>query len=80
MVVAFSAAALADVTVHTWDIARAVGGDELLDERLVEHALTVFVPSAERFRAAGLIAAKTGSMEESLPQQTRLLQLAGRDA
>jgi uncharacterized protein (TIGR03086 family) len=70
----------ADVTFHTWDLARAIGADERLDERLVDNALAVSLPSAERFRAAGAVAAPTGAIDESVPAQVRLLRLAGRDA
>jgi uncharacterized protein (TIGR03086 family) len=69
----------ADVTFHTWDLAKAIGADERLDDRLVELALEVFLPSADRFLAAGAVAAPTGPTDESVPPQVRLLRLAGRN-
>jgi uncharacterized protein (TIGR03086 family) len=69
----------ADVTLHTWDLAGATGAEERLDDRLVELALAVFLPSAERFLAAGAVAPPTGPTDESVPPQLRLLRLAGRN-
>jgi uncharacterized protein (TIGR03086 family) len=68
----------ADVTFHTWDLARAIGDDERLDDGLVQLALAVFIPSAERFLAAGAVAPPTGPTDASVPPQVRLLRLAGR--
>ena len=67
-----------DVAIHTWDLARAIGDNEHLDPRLVEHALAVLVPSAPRFRELGAIAAPTGPIDETVDPQVRLIRLAGR--
>ena len=68
-----------DVAVHSWDLARAIGADEHLDPPLVDHALEVFVPNAERFLKLGTVAPAAGPTDESVPPQVRLLRLAGRE-
>ena len=67
-----------DVALHSWDLARALGVDEQLDARLVDHTLEVFIPNAERFVAAGAVAPPTGATDRSVPPLIRLLRLAGR--
>jgi uncharacterized protein (TIGR03086 family) len=68
-----------DVAVHSWDLARAIGADEHLDPSLVDKALAVFVPNAERFLKLGIIAPPTGPTDDTVPSQVRLLRLAGRE-
>ena len=58
---------------------RAIGADEHLDPPLVDHALEVFVPNAERFLKLGTVAPAAGPTDESVPPQVRLLRLAGRE-
>jgi len=68
----------ADTFVHTWDLARAVGGDERLDAADVEWTIGVLAPVVERFRAAGVF----GPLRDVAPDadaQARLLALVGRD-
>ncbi|HTJ32796.1 MAG TPA: TIGR03086 family metal-binding protein [Dactylosporangium sp.] len=66
-----------EVLVHTWDLARATGGDEVLDPAQVERTLRAATP-----HAAGLVA--TGAFDPPVPAphgadaQTRLLCFAGR--
>ena len=67
----------ADTFVHTWDLARAVGGDEQLDTADVEWTTRVLGPVVDRFRAAGVF----GVLREVDPDAdalTRLLALVGR--
>src|SRR5919199_4377360 len=39
-----------DNTVHAWDLARAIGADEALDDELVEFAFAVLGPEIEQWR------------------------------
>ncbi|WP_243696056.1 TIGR03086 family metal-binding protein [Labedella phragmitis] len=69
---------VADVAIHTWDLARAIGDDETLDEALVAAVWTVFEPQRETLEASGLYASPV-AIDDSAPLQTRLLALTGRD-
>ncbi len=69
---------VSDVIVHTWDLARAVGADESLDDDLVEAAWTVFEPQKDTLQASGLFASPV-PIPEDAPLQSRLLALTGRD-
>jgi uncharacterized protein (TIGR03086 family) len=68
---------IVDITIHTWDLARAIDTDDTLHERLVERCL-----SARFFRARpGRHAAETdvpGSAPENVRLQRRLLLASGR--
>jgi hypothetical protein len=46
----FLALRVIDVSVHAWDLARAIGGDEQLDVELCHLVLDVLTPSDERSR------------------------------
>lgn len=65
-----------DSTIHSWDLARATGGDEQLDEELVDLALTELQRTGEDWRSAGLFGAQTEAVDGST--QARLLALTGR--
>lgn len=39
-----------DVLIHTWDLARSTGGDERLDQEIVEHVYEHFKPMDEALR------------------------------
>ena len=69
---------VADVTIHSWDMARATGSDEHLDDELVEATWTIFEPQRETLAAAGLYNEPIG-MDEDAPLQLRLLAITGRD-
>jgi uncharacterized protein (TIGR03086 family) len=69
---------VADVAIHAWDLARAIGDDETLDESLVAAVWTVFEPQRETLEASGLYAPPV-AIDDSAPLQTRLLALTGRD-
>jgi uncharacterized protein (TIGR03086 family) len=66
-----------DLTIHAWDLARAIGADELLDPELTRVVWIWFQPQAEAWREAGIL-------KEEVPlggepdTQTRLLALSGR--
>ncbi|WP_382304198.1 TIGR03086 family metal-binding protein [Herbiconiux sp. UC225_62] len=69
---------VSDVTIHTWDLARAVGTDERIDDELIEHVWTVFAPQKDTLQASGLYASPV-PVPDDAPLQTRLLALTGRD-
>jgi uncharacterized protein (TIGR03086 family) len=68
---------VSDLTIHRWDLARAIGADEVLDPDLVRAAWNHLSPMAEAWRAAGAFA---GAVEvaDDVDQQTKLLALTGR--
>jgi uncharacterized protein (TIGR03086 family) len=67
-----------DLIVHTWDLARAVGLDENLDEEAVLEILDEWRPMDEAMRAPGGFGPKIES-PPSADAQTRLLNFAGRE-
>ncbi len=69
---------MADVTIHAWDLARATGSDETLDEELVAAVWTIFEPQRDTLQASGLYASPVPVAEDA-PLQSRLLALTGRD-
>jgi uncharacterized protein (TIGR03086 family) len=69
----------ADHLIHTWDLARAIGADERLDEELVASCATWFEPMEEAYRAAGAIAARP-PVPGDAGAQTLLLARFGRRA
>ncbi|HEV7949497.1 MAG TPA: TIGR03086 family metal-binding protein [Glaciihabitans sp.] len=70
---------VSDVTIHSWDLARAAGADETLDDQLVEAAWTIFEPQKDALAASGLFSPPV-PIGEDAPLQLRLLALTGRDA
>ena len=66
-----------DVLVHTWDLARAVGADEQLDNELVQLALEGVGAQADMLAASGLFGTPIPVAGDA-PAQTRLLALLGR--
>jgi uncharacterized protein (TIGR03086 family) len=65
-----------DLTVHTWDLARAIGANEQLDEELVSDVLAFIEPQVDQLVGTGLFAPpiEVGDADT----QTRLLALLGR--
>ncbi|MCY7288638.1 MAG: hypothetical protein LH624_10415, partial [Cryobacterium sp.] len=45
---------VSDVTIHSWDLARATDADESLHSALVEAVWTVFEPQRDTLEASGL--------------------------
>lgn len=70
---------VSDVAIHTWDLARAVGASERLDDELVEAVWTVFEPQKETLAASGLYAPPV-PLADDAPLLLRLLAVTGRDA
>jgi uncharacterized protein (TIGR03086 family) len=66
-----------DLTVHTWDLARALGTDDTLDPDLVEFAL-LHAELIEAGRQHGSFAAPTAVTPGQGSAQARLLHLSGR--
>ncbi len=70
---------LNDLVVHAWDLARAIGANEMLDPDLVEVAFEKLVPSVEMMRQGGAVAAALTPPPGS-NRQTELLALLGRQS
>lgn len=68
-----------DITIHTWDLARATGSDEQLPDELVRAVWEYFEPKIEHLAATGLYAAPV-DVGDDAPLQVRLLAVTGRDA
>ena len=69
----------ADVLIHTWDLARAIGADEQLDPALVEAVAAWFPAHEELWRGAGVIGDRP-AVGAGADAQTQLLAAFGRDA
>jgi uncharacterized protein (TIGR03086 family) len=69
---------VSDVTIHSWDLARATAVDESLDAALVDAVWTVFEPQRDTLEASGLFESPV-PMPADAPLQSRLLALTGRD-
>lgn len=66
-----------DILVHTWDLARAVGGDERLDQAVAEAAYSGLLPLDAMIRQPGIFDAKVDP-PEGADSQTKLLCFLGR--
>lgn len=64
-----------DLTVHAWDLARAIGADEDLDPSLTSPVLDW---AQQQGMAGGPLFAPPVSVSEDTDAQTRLLALSGR--
>lgn len=69
---------LGDVLVHTWDLARATGSDEHLDEAAVAAMLDGIEQMDDAMRASGHYGPKVMVAATADPQ-TKLLAFTGRD-
>ena len=69
---------VSDVTIHSWDMARATCSDEHLDDLLVAATWTIFEPQRETLAATGLYSDPI-LLDEDAPLQFRLLAITGRD-
>jgi uncharacterized protein (TIGR03086 family) len=67
-----------DVFMHTWDLARATGQDDVLDAELCSQLFAGMDPVADMLYASGQYGPRVEVPEGSDPQ-TRLLGLIGRD-
>lgn len=66
-----------DVLVHTWDLARAVGGDERLDPAAVSGAYAGLKPLDEMIRQPGVFGPKIEPPADA-DEQTQFLCFLGR--
>ncbi|MFZ4719240.1 MAG: TIGR03086 family metal-binding protein [Ilumatobacteraceae bacterium] len=66
-----------DVLVHTWDLARAVGGDERLDQDAVERGYSGLKPMDAMIRQPGVFGPKIEPAEGD-DLQTEFLKFLGR--
>ena len=67
-----------DVLVHTWDLARATGQDETLDEAEVTRMYEGMEPMDEVLRNSGHFGPRVDVPEDADPQ-TRLIAFTGRN-
>jgi uncharacterized protein (TIGR03086 family) len=70
---------IGDLTLHSWDLARAVGGTEELPDALVQKVWTDMSPLKDNIATIGIFGAgPSGDVPDDAPLQTRLLDLTGR--
>ena len=77
--VAFLRFRLIDLVVHAWDLLRAAGLDETLDERVVVELLAVVEPHLDELIAYGAYGSgPSGTLPSDATPQHRLLDAFGR--
>jgi uncharacterized protein (TIGR03086 family) len=69
----------ADLVVHGWDLARAIGGDERMDPELCELSYQGWLPRADLLRDSGAVGPPP-EIPADADRQTQLLALFGRQA
>jgi uncharacterized protein (TIGR03086 family) len=70
---------VADYTLHAWDLARATGGDEHLDDELVALVWAGMQPMAAYIGNTGFFGSgPSGAVGDDAPLQVRLLDMSGR--
>lgn len=69
----------ADMLIHSWDVARATGGDERLDPELVAACAAWFASMEDAYRGAGVIGPRAHNPDEA-DEQSQLLAAFGRTA
>ena len=68
-----------DLSLHSWDLARAIGADEALDPTLVSAAWDSLSPLSEVISSIGIFGeGPSGAVAEDAELQLRLLDLTGR--
>jgi uncharacterized protein (TIGR03086 family) len=68
---------MADLVIHTWDLAAATGQDDELDAELVELLYAQTLPQVDRLAASGMFAPPV-DVDADADVETRLLALTGR--
>jgi uncharacterized protein (TIGR03086 family) len=68
-----------DALIHSWDLARGIGGDETLDRELSELVYERTLPIAEHLHETGLFAPPV-PVDDGAPLQVKLLAIFGRAA
>ncbi|MET9508211.1 TIGR03086 family metal-binding protein [Streptomyces flavidovirens] len=74
---AYCSQMVADLVVHAWDLARAIGADERLPDDLVNFAVREVGPYSAELEKSGLFAAPV-EPPPGADVQTKLLSLLGR--
>ncbi|HEX2039412.1 MAG TPA: TIGR03086 family metal-binding protein [Acidimicrobiales bacterium] len=70
---------LTDLTLHAWDLARAVGADETLDPELVQLLWERLEPMGPVLGTMGMFGSgPSGELPEDAPVQHKLLDVSGR--
>ena len=70
-----------DLLVHSWDLAKATGADDVLDEDLVQYVVASYEPLAAVLGSTGMFGTgQTGTAESAGSPQERLLDLVGRQS
>jgi uncharacterized protein (TIGR03086 family) len=70
---------IGDLTLHAWDLARAIGADEELDGELAAQVLEALLPMAPVIAEVGVFGAgPSGDVGDDAPAQLRVLDLTGR--
>ena len=70
---------IGDLTLHAWDLARAIGTDEQLNASLVQLVWDNLSPMGDAIASSGAFGAgPSGDVPATAPLQTRLLDLSGR--
>jgi len=68
-----------DLTLHGWDLARAIGADDAIDPELADHVLASLLPMAPVIAKVGVFGeGPSGMVPSDAPVEQRLLDLAGR--
>jgi uncharacterized protein (TIGR03086 family) len=67
-----------DLAIHAWDLARAIGVDDELDEELVEDLHEIWEPRTQMLAGSGVFAPPV-EVPADADTQTRLLAILGRD-
>jgi uncharacterized protein (TIGR03086 family) len=70
---------LMDHAIHAWDLARAIGADEHLEEDLVDFCLEAARPMEQMLRGSGVYGDHVEAPADA-DNQTKLLALVGRTA
>lgn len=66
-----------DLTIHAWDLAKAIGDPDGLDPKLVSFVWDMWAPREEMVRGSGIFG-NAIDVPEDTDQQTRLLAFLGR--
>jgi uncharacterized protein (TIGR03086 family) len=67
-----------EITIHTWDLARALGVDETLDPEAVHRTYIAMKQHSDALRRPGVLGPQVEAPDDS-DEQTRLLAFTGRD-
>jgi uncharacterized protein (TIGR03086 family) len=70
---------VADHTLHAWDLARAIGADEQLDQELVETVWEAMQPMVPFMGSIGMFGeGPSGTLGDDAPVQAKVLDASGR--